>query len=128
MDTWKLSLLIIALAVGMAAGSGAMWATCRWWYGRKLLAAASRLNKCDQARQFSQQQVMQARRQNELLKAEIASQQQLVADTQSARQRARELEQALLAAEQAVAAVSESSLMPLGNGHGHGFADTQLLP
>ncbi|MEP6739171.1 MAG: hypothetical protein ABJA61_02245 [Caldimonas sp.] len=124
MDARHFLFLALASAAGLAVGAVAAWAACRWWYSRKLQAAAGRLHKSDQARLFSQQQTMQARRQIELLKADIASQQKSLVETQAARQRAKDLEQALRAAE--LATPSDSGLMPLPSSHG--FADTQIMP
>ena len=99
------------------------WAACHWWYGRKLAAAAHRLHKSDQGRLFSQQQTLQAKKQIEALKIDLAEQRK-AQDTEVGRRRTRELEQALFVAER----VAEGSpgVMPLAPTHG--FADTQVLP
>lgn len=55
------------------------WAASRWWYGRKLQAAAYRLHKSDQSRLFANQQTMQARAQIETLKKELAARQAVMA-------------------------------------------------
>jgi hypothetical protein len=116
-----IALLIVALAVA----SMATWAACRWWYGRKLLAAAHRLHKSDQGRLFSQQQTLQAKKQIEALKKELEEQRLALSDSEASRKRARELEQALLAAERATAE-DNPTIMP--RAHAHGFADTQIMP
>ena len=53
----------LVLVVALATASLATWAGCRWFYGKKLLAAALRLKKSDQSRLFSQQQTAQAKKQ-----------------------------------------------------------------
>jgi hypothetical protein len=116
--------IAIVLMTGIGVGSGTSLAACRWWYGRKLLAAAHRLQKADKGRLFSQEQTLQAKRQIEVLKTELAALQLAPASTQGTRQRKRELEESLAVAERESA--PDSGLMPLPAAHG--FADTQLLP
>jgi hypothetical protein len=110
--------------IGLATGTAATVAACRWWYGRKLQAAAQRLHKSDKGRLFSQEQTLQAKRQIEALKKELALLQLASADAQSSRQRMRELEEAVATAERE--APADSGLMPLPAAHG--FADTQVMP
>ncbi|MDQ2733429.1 MAG: hypothetical protein M3Y55_00230 [Pseudomonadota bacterium] len=124
MDMRQSPTIAIALMVGLAVASLATWAACRWWYGRKLLVAAQRLHKSDQGRLFSQQQTLQAKKQIEALKKDLAEQRSVVSDSAANRKRTRELEQALAVAERA--AEDNSNLMPLGPSHG--FADTQIMP
>lgn len=50
------------------------WASCQWWYGRKLAAMICRLEKIDKARQLSSQQTLQARKQIEKLQTDLAAQ------------------------------------------------------
>jgi uncharacterized membrane protein YccC len=114
----------VGVAIGSVAGGIACFAACRWWYSRKLQAAAHRLHKSDKNRLFAQEQTQQARRQIEALKKEVASLQAASADAQSSRQRMRELEEAVAFAERA--APADSGLMPLAPAHG--FADTQVMP
>jgi len=128
MDMRQSPVIVIALVIGLLVASFATWAACRWWYGRKLLLAAQRLHKSDQGRLFSQQQTLQAKKQIDALKKELAEQRAAVSDSDVHRKRTRELEAALAAAERAAerAAEDNSNLMPLGPSHG--FADTQIMP
>ena len=119
MDFLQAFLLVVALGVASAA----TWAGCRWFYGRKLLAAALRLKKSDQNRLFSQQQMAQAKKQIESLKKELEEQRKLVVETEASKKRTRELELALLAAEKVVE--DNSGMMPLAPKNG--FADTQIM-
>ena len=110
---------------GLCAASTATWAGCRWWYGRKLAAAALRLHKSDKGRLFSQQQALQARKQVEQLKVEIEAHRRASSDTLAAQRRSEELARALVEAERSVhdlAMATEPA--PLRSG----FADTQILP
>jgi hypothetical protein len=116
---------VALLIIGLGVASFATWAACRWWYGRKLAVAAQRLHKSDQGRLFSQQQTLQAKKQIDALKKELAEQRAALSDTETHRKRTRELELALAAAERA--AEDNSNLMPLSP-QSHGFADTQILP
>ncbi|MEO8080380.1 MAG: hypothetical protein ABI641_07610 [Caldimonas sp.] len=117
---------IVGASAALALAVGATWFACRWWYSRKLLAAAQRLHKSDQGRHFANQQTMQARRQIETLKAELAElQEATVVQTQASRQRTREHESTRLVAE--LADDDEPTPMPLAAAS-HGFADTQLMP
>ncbi|MGZ5183943.1 MAG: hypothetical protein ACXWCO_02450 [Caldimonas sp.] len=115
------------VVTAFSAASLVTWVGCRWWYGKKLLAAAQRLRKSDQGRLFSQQQTAQAKKQIEALKAELEEQRKLLQDTEVIRKRTRDLEQALLAAERVVE--ENSSRVPLAPAPApaHGFADTQIL-
>jgi hypothetical protein len=124
MDIRQVGVLAVAVPLALVVASALTWAACRWWYGRKLLAAAQRLQKSEKARLFSQQQTAQARQQIGLLKAEIEVHQQSAVENQATRRRAAQLEEALLAVERPAAV--DSGRMPLVSAHG--FADTQVLP
>jgi biopolymer transport protein ExbB/TolQ len=124
MDIRQGGVLAVAIPLALLVASVVTWAACRWWYGRRLLTAAHRLQKCDKSRLFSQEQTLQARRQIEQLKADLASHQQSAAENQAARRRAAQLEEALHAGERP--ALADSGRMPLVSAHG--FADTQILP
>jgi len=113
---------VIAIPVALIVGSAVTAAACRWWYGRKLRAAAERLDKLDKKRLFSQEQTLQARRQIEQLKADIAAQQRSAADRESSQRRAA-LDEVVQAAP--VAPAPSSGFLPLAAPHG--FADTQVL-
>jgi hypothetical protein len=113
----------LIVVVALVAASAATWAACRWFYGKKLVAAALRLKKSDQNRLFSQQQTAQAKKQIETLKKELEEQRKLVVETEASRKRTRELELALLAAEKVVE--DNSGMMPLAPKNG--FADTQIM-
>jgi predicted membrane chloride channel (bestrophin family) len=123
MDLAQGSWIVIGLIIGLVAGMAASTAASRWWYGRKLTAAAHRLHKSDKGRLFAQEQTLQARRQIEALKKELAVLQLVSADAHSSRQRVRELEEAIAVADPEPPA--DSGLMPLAPSHG--FADTQVL-
>ena len=105
------------LAGGLAAASAGAW-----WWGRKLAAADARSAKLDQARQFAEQQGVQARKQVEQLQKDVEQLRQ-----QLARSKARtevyvappppsrqELEDLLLRAEKPKEAEA--------------FPDTQIIP
>ncbi len=124
MDIRQAGLLAVAIPVALLVASAVTWAACRWWYGRKLAAAAHRLAKSEKGRLFSQQQTAQAREQIGQLKSELESHQQSAAENQATRRRAAQLEEALYAAERAPAV--DLGMMPLVSAHG--FADTQILP
>jgi cell division protein FtsB len=124
MDIRQVGVLVVAIPVALLVASVATWAVCRWWFGRKLLAAASRLQKSEKGRLFSQQQTAQARQQIGQLKAEVESLQQSAAEAAVAKRRAAQLEEALSAVERAPA--EDLGMMPVVSAHG--FADTQILP
>ncbi len=113
-----------AIPLAFLIASVVTWAACRWWYGKKLLVAAQRLQKSDKGRLFAQEQTLQARRQIEQLKTELASHQQSAAEGQAAVRRAAQLEEALNANDRAP--LPDSGRVPLVSAHG--FADTQILP
>ncbi len=98
------------------------WAACRWWYGRKLQAAACRLYKIDQSRLFANQQTMQARAQIETLKKELVARQAVAAMPPAVQHRPRPM---------VVAEVPPAERKPEGAGTSlpasFGFADTQLI-
>ena len=123
MDIRQAGVLAVAIPVALLVASAVTWAACRWWYGRKLAAAAHRLAKSEKGRLFSQQQTAQARQQIGQLKAELESHQQSEAENQAARRRAAQLEAALQAEREPAV---DLGAMPLVSAHG--FADTQILP
>ncbi len=57
---------------GLLVGAGATLVAGAWWWGRKLGEAAQRVAKLEQARQFSEQQATQVRRQVEQMQKEMA--------------------------------------------------------
>jgi uncharacterized protein YlxW (UPF0749 family) len=122
MDIRQGDALVAAIPLALLVAAVVTWAACRWWYGKKLVAAAHRLQKSDKGRLFSQEQTLQARRQVEQLKAELASHQQSAAENQVARRRVAQLEEALSER----AAAPAAAMMPVVSAHG--FADTQILP
>lgn len=124
MDLAQGAWIVVGVLTGLVGGTLASVAACRWWYGRKLQAAAHRLHRSDKARLFSQEQTLQARRQIEALKKELAVLQLVSADAHNSRRRVRELEEAIAVADPEPPA--DSGLMPLRAGHG--FADTQVMP
>jgi len=131
MDLLHAFVVVIACTVATVA----TWAGCRWWYGKKLKAAANRLHKSDQGRLFSQQQTLQAKQQIETLKKELDEHRKALQDTEMSRKRTRELELALAAAEefaeQAAERAAERASGPRSRGASqgsHGFADTQIMP
>ena len=115
-------LALVLWISGLAVASALTWVACRWWYGRKLKAAALRLHKSDQGRLASQQQTTQARRQIESLREELEVLRRSAAHSQAHRDRARELESTLAHAERSID--EEEAAQPAS----HGFADTQILP
>jgi hypothetical protein len=125
MDIRQAGVLAVAIPVALLVASVVTWAACRWWYGRKLLAAGQRLQKTEKGRLFSQQQTAQARQQIGQLKAEVESLQQSAAEAQVAKRRAAQLEEALSAAVERTPA-EDVGMMPVVSAHG--FADTQILP
>jgi len=125
MDIRQAGVLAVAIPVALLVASVVTWAACRWWYGRKLLAAGQRLQKTEKGRLFSQQQTAQARQQIGQLKAEVESLQQSAAEGRVAKRRAAQLKEALSAVERAPAD-NDVAMMPVVSAHG--FADTQILP
>jgi signal transduction histidine kinase len=125
MDIRQAGVLAVAIPVALLVASVVTWAACRWWYGRKLVAAGHRLLKIEKGRLFSQQQTAQARQQIGQLKAEVESLQQSAAEAQVAKRRAAQLEEALSAAVERAPA-EDVGMMPVVSAHG--FADTQILP
>ena len=125
MDIRQAGVLAVAIPVALLVASVVTWAACRWWYGRKLVAASQRLLKIEKGRLFSQQQTAHAREQIGQLKAEVESLQQSAAEGAAAKRRAAQLEEALSAVERAPAD-NDVAMMPVVSAHG--FADTQILP
>ncbi len=123
------ALFLVVLSIGLSGSSAGTWAACRWWYGRKLLAASQRLHKSDKGRLFSQQQAQQACRQVEQLKGELATQRQAALDSDTERQ----LATAMAMASEAVRLHVEcddacADSEPTAPPNPHGFADTQVMP
>lgn len=123
------ALFFVVLSVCLSGSSAGTWAACRWWYGRKLVAASQRLHKSDKGRLFSQQKAQQACRQVEQLKSELATRRQAELDSHTE-----------LRPVTAMAVASEPAF-PHGEHRGadpdsepmalpapHGLADTQVMP
>jgi hypothetical protein len=106
------------LALAALVATVATWALCRWWYGRRISSLLAKLGKSDKARNFSVQQALQARKQIEALRKDLAAQQEAMVKAQIARARSRHLEDVLKAASEA----EDHALRPAS-----GFADTQPL-
>jgi uncharacterized protein HemX len=118
--------LTMATSIAVVVTCLLTWAVCHWWYGRKLAACAHRQHRSDKERAFSRDQTLQARRQVEQLKGELASHQRSADQGQaSVRQRATRLEEEQRQAALRVQA-PDSGFMPIVAAHG--FADTQILP
>jgi len=141
MDMSQGIFMVFAGLVGVVAGSVASWLACRWWYSRKLAAAARRLHKSDQGRLFSNQQTMQARQQIETLKKELAALAPMGSPQQQSRQRAADLDEVLRAGEFETSRTGGYTPEPPSHGFAdtqvvgragfapaHGFADTQVMP
>jgi hypothetical protein len=101
-------------AIGLCAATAG---ACHWWYGRRLSAMADRLDKLDKARQFSQQQTLQARKQIEKLQKDLAAPRGTTHPDAAARPRTPDAQAAVAAA---LAAGDQRSQAPV-----HGFADTE---
>jgi len=110
--------LMLALAALVAAV--ATWLLCHWLYGRRISTLLSKLGKSDKARQFSVQQTLQARKQIEALRKDLAAQQEAMAKAQVARARSRHLEEVLKAA-------SDAEDEKVAHRPANGFADTQPM-
>ena len=110
--------LMLALAALVAAV--VTWALCHWLYGRRISTLVGKLGKSDKARQFSVQQTLQARKQIEALRKDLAAQQEAMAQAQVARARSRHLEEVLKAA-------SETEDEGVARRPANGFADTQPM-
>jgi cell division protein FtsB len=123
MDIRQAGVLAVGIPVALLVASIVTWAACRWWYGRKLVAAGHRLQKVEKGRLFSQQQTAQARQQIGQLKAEVESLQQSAAKAQVAKRRATQFAEALSAVERTPA--DDVGMMPVVSARG--FADTQIL-
>ena len=119
--------LAIATSVAVVVACLLTWAVCHWWYGRKLAAAAHCVHRSDKERAFSREQTLQARRQVEQLKGELASQHRSASESQAAAassQRAARLEEERQAARRAEQ--HDAGFLPIVAAQG--FADTQILP
>jgi septal ring factor EnvC (AmiA/AmiB activator) len=117
-----------ALLVGLLALPLITFGACHWWYQRKLTEQQAQSQKLDKARQFTSEQVRQARKQIEKLQSEMAALQAKLAATQTnaARPRAAELPRApeSLDLTQALAAgdAQHAKRLPVD-----GFADTEPM-
>jgi len=110
--------LMLALAALVAAV--ATWLLCHWLYGRRVSALLAKLGKSEKARLFSVQQTLQARKQIEALRKDLAAQQEAMAQAQVTRARSRHLEEVLKAA-------SEAEAESVARRPANGFADTQPM-
>ena len=111
----------IFVASGSSLACIVTWATCHWWYGRRIEGVTAKLVKVEKARLFTAQQAMQARKQIEALQKDLAAQNEALEQAQVARQRKRHLEEVL---KEASAADGGETLLTRP---AHGFADTQRM-
>lgn len=135
-------LMSLVVVASLAVATLATWLVCRWYYGRRLQAAAQRLHKSDQARQFASQQLVLARNQIQAMKGDYATapaaapaaappaSQRANAPVATAARPARNAEirqtnRDRLEAELDTDPGSASDLLPLRSGNG--FADTQIM-
>lgn len=71
-----------ALLAGLLALPLATFGACHWWYQRKLAEREAQSQKLDKARQFTSEQVRQARKQIEKLQLEMSALQAKLAAAQ----------------------------------------------
>lgn len=119
-------LMVIAVAACLAAALAIGVAS--WWWSRKLGAHAARLAKSDQARQFTSQQLLQARKQIEGLKAELAARPR-PASAPAAVPARTTLQDAMAERKRLEAELAKGDLVddPRGRRSAHGFENTQVL-
>jgi uncharacterized coiled-coil protein SlyX len=72
-----------ALLAGLLATPLATFGACHWWYQRKLTEREAQSQKIEKARQFTSEQVRQARKQIEKLQQEMAALQAKLAAAQA---------------------------------------------
>lgn len=117
----------VAALMGLLAGGGLSALGARWWFGRRLRAAAARQDKVDKAREFAAQQASQARRQIETLQKELGElrlqHQQLQQQWQRQQRPAAGAPAPQGSAELPILGVAPTPPQPAGDG----FADTQLI-
>ncbi len=112
----------LAALMGLLAGGGLSALGARWWFGRRLRAAAARQDKVDKARDFAAQQASQARRQIESLQKELGEL-RLQHQQLQRQQRPAGLPAASGPAELPILGVDPAPPKPSADG----FADTQLI-
>lgn len=117
-----------ALLVGLLALPLITFGACHWWYQRKLAEREAQSQKLEKARQFTSEQVRQARKQIERLQQEMAALQAKLIAAQSPTPRAARAELPLaptaLDLTQALSAgdAQHAKRMPVD-----GFADTEPM-
>lgn len=110
-------ILVPACCTAGAAGFGAS----HWWSGRKIAELKAGRDKVEKARQLTQVQTAQTRRQIERLQAELAAQQREMGERiRSSQQRVQQLQLALAASEPVCAPHHLDAPV-------NGFADTQPM-
>ena len=115
--------LLLTLLITSSVLCTATFTACRWWYGRLLAASAERLQKNEKARQFSAQQMLQARKQIEKLQKDLALLHRGRAEAEAAQARERNLREVLAAAAPPRSA-STFSVDAAAPALVNGFADT----
>lgn len=123
--------ILMAIAVAACIGGGLAVAASVWWWSKRLETVTKRLERSDAAMQATSQQLVQARKQLQELKLEVASAKTKGPTTPPAQgprltvEQAR-AERARLEAELARKDIGDD-LVVRGASANHGFADTQVI-
>ena len=122
--------ILMAIAVAACLGAAAAVAVSAWWWGKRLETVTSRLQRNEAAAQTTGQQLVQARKQVQDLKLEIAAKPKAaVAATAPPRQTYEQAmaDRARLEAELAHKDLGDDLIARRPGVANHGFADTQVI-
>ena len=119
--------ILMAIAVAACLGAAVGAAVSAWWWGKRLETVSKRLGRSEAAFQTTGQQLLQARKQVQELKLELAAKPKSV-PAQPPRQTVEQAmaERARLEAELARQDLGEDLVVRRDRSN-HGFADTQVI-
>ena len=118
--------ILMAIALAACLGAALAAALSAWWWGKRLETVTRRLERSETANQVTGQQLLQARKQVQDAKLELATKPRTAAAPPRQTVEQAMAERARLEAELARKDLGDDLVVRRADGN-HGFADTQVI-